>query len=185
MSIKLDWTISIIVGVYWTGIWSKHEMFTPTAKEECSKSLARVMEIQRQAALNHISSPQTMSWSENLSHVPNNGEAFISLYQSIEDAAAKRSEKTKPLPCPSFPKLPQKKTKAKLDADIISTAERTNNHLLFPMTTNPNTTTTMPTHPFSSLAPGHPTNNQHNLLASSANINSTTSGKKRKFKYQV
>ena len=30
---------------------SKYEMFTPTAKEECSKSLARVMEIQRQVTI--------------------------------------------------------------------------------------------------------------------------------------
>ena len=157
-------------------IYSKHKVFTPTAKEECSKSLARVMEIQRQAALNHLSSPQTMSWSENLSQVPNNGEAFISLYQSIEDAAAKRSEKTKPLPCPSFPKLPQKKSKAKLDANNTPTAEGTNNRSLFSMTTNPNTVTTMQTHPFSNLASGHPTNNQHNMLASSSD-NNTISGK--------
>ena len=137
------------------------------------------MEIQRQAALNHISSPQTMSWSENLSQVPNNGEAFISLYQSIEDAAAKRSEKTKPLPCPSFPKLPLKKTKAKLDANNIPTTEEYKNHLLSSMTAHPNATTTSQSYPFSSLAPGHghTLNNQHNLLASSANNNSIESGK--------
>ena len=32
---------------------SKYEMFTPTAKEECSRSLARVMEIQRQVTITH------------------------------------------------------------------------------------------------------------------------------------
>ena len=40
-------------------------MFTPTAKEECSKSLARVMEIQRQAALGHINATNTLFWTDN------------------------------------------------------------------------------------------------------------------------
>ena len=34
---------------------------------------------------------------------------FLDLCQSIEKAANKRSEKTKPLPCPVFPKLPPKR----------------------------------------------------------------------------
>ena len=38
---------------------------------------------------------------------------FVDLYQSIEEAALRRSEKTKPLPCPNFPKLPQKRTRHK------------------------------------------------------------------------
>ena len=39
---------------------------------------------------------------------------FLDLYQSIENAAHKRSENSKPLPCPNFPKLPQKKSKARV-----------------------------------------------------------------------
>ena len=34
---------------------------------------------------------------------------FLDLCQSIEEAANKRSEKTKPLPCPKYPKLPPKR----------------------------------------------------------------------------
>lgn len=37
----------------------------------------------------------------------------MDLYQSIENAALKRSEKAKPLPSPNFPKLPQKRIKHK------------------------------------------------------------------------
>ena len=36
-----------------SAVTSKYEMFSPVAKEESSASLARVMEIQRQAALGH------------------------------------------------------------------------------------------------------------------------------------
>ena len=36
-----------------SAVSSKYEMFSPLAKEESSASLARVMEIQRQAALGH------------------------------------------------------------------------------------------------------------------------------------
>ena len=106
---------------------SKYELFTPTAKEESSKSLARVMEIQRQAALNHVSSSvNSSSWSEELrlghQGPHNREEAFISLYQSIESAAVKRSENTKPLPSPNFPKLPQKKNKQKYDNNLPTTS---------------------------------------------------------------
>ena len=37
------------------------------------------------------------------------GPPFLDLCHSIEEAASKRSEKTKPLPCPNFPKLPPKR----------------------------------------------------------------------------
>ena len=41
------------------------------------------------------------------------GPPFVDLYQSIENAALKRSEKAKPLPSQNFPKLPQKRIKHK------------------------------------------------------------------------
>ena len=42
---------------------------------------------------------------------------FVDLYQSIEEAALRRSEKTKPLPC----KLPQKRTRHKSGGNSVAT----------------------------------------------------------------
>ena len=47
------------------------------------------------------------------------GPPFVNLCQSIEEAANKRSEKTKPLPCPNFPKLPAKRTRHKSSNSAI------------------------------------------------------------------
>ena len=108
---------------------SNYKMFTPEAKAECSASLARVMEIQRQAS-SSSSSPSSCSaslnWLDNfvktraqsgdLIFTEERGATltpYLDVYQNIENAAVKQTEKMKPLPRPNFPKLPEKRPKQK------------------------------------------------------------------------
>ena len=114
---------------------SNYKMFTPEAKAESSASLARVMEIQRQAS----SSSSSLTWLDNFVKTRAQGQSgsnkssqspgdiftfteeraglsqipFLDVYQNIEKAAVKQTEKMKPLPTPNFPKLPGKRTKPK------------------------------------------------------------------------
>ena len=107
---------------------SNYKMFTPEAKAESSASLARVMEIQRQASSSSSSTTtsSSLNWLDNFvktraqsgdfifteeraaSHTP-----YLDVYQNIENAAVKQIEKMKPLPRPNFPKLPEKRPKQK------------------------------------------------------------------------
>ena len=117
---------------------SSYKMFTPEAKAECSASLARVMEIQRQAS-SSSSSSSSLTWLDNFVKSRAQGKSgntrasqnsgvisifteerggpsqtpFLDVYQNIESAAVKQTEKMKPLPTPNFPKLPGKRTKPK------------------------------------------------------------------------
>ena len=120
-------------------VLSSYKMFTPEAKAECSASLARVMEIQRQASSSSSSSSSSLTWLDNFVKSRAQGESgnkeaslnsgdisiiteerggpcqtpFLDVYQNIESAAVKQTEKMKPLPTPNFPKLPGKRTKPK------------------------------------------------------------------------
>ena len=100
---------------------SNYKMFTPQAKAESSASLARVMEIQRQA-----SSSSSLNWLDNFVKTraqsgdlifteerPASQTPYLDVYQNIENAAVKQIEKMKPLPRPNFPKLPGKRPKQK------------------------------------------------------------------------
>ena len=94
---------------------SNYKMFTPQAKAESSASLARVMEIQRQA-----SSSSSLNWLDNFVQTraqseerPASQTPYLDVYQNIEAAAVKQIEKLKPLPTPNFPKLPGKRPKQK------------------------------------------------------------------------
>ena len=117
---------------------SNYKMFTPEAKAESSASLARVMEIQRQAS-SSSSSSSSLTWLDNFVKTRAQGQSgsnkssqssgdififteeragpsqipFLDVYQNIENAAVKQTEKMKPLPTPNFPKLPGKRTKPK------------------------------------------------------------------------
>ena len=103
---------------------SNYKMFTPEAKAECSASLARVMEIQRQASSSSTSS--SLNWLDNFVKTrAQSGDIifteeraasqtpYLDVYQNIESAAVKQIEKLKPLPTPNFPKLPGKRPKQK------------------------------------------------------------------------
>ena len=113
-------------------------MFSPQAKAESSASLARVMEIQRQASSSSSSSASSLTWLDNFVKSRAQGQtgnkkssqnsvdfifaeeragpgqtAYLDVYQNIESAAVKQIEKLKPLPTPNFPKLPGKRPKQK------------------------------------------------------------------------
>ena len=117
---------------------SNYKMFSPQAKAESSASLARVMEIQRQASSSSSSSASSLTWLDNFVKSRAQGQtgnkkssqnsvdfifaeeragpgqtAYLDVYQNIENAAVKQTEKMKPLPTPNFPKLPGKRTKQK------------------------------------------------------------------------
>ena len=117
---------------------SNYKMFSPQAKAESSASLARVMEIQRQASSSSSSSSSSLTWLDNFVKSRAQGQtgnkkssqssvdfifaeeragpgqtAYLDVYQNIENAAVKQTEKMKPLPTPNFPKLPGKRTKQK------------------------------------------------------------------------
>ena len=107
---------------------SNYKMFTPEAKAECSASLARVMEIQRQASSSSTSSStsSSLNWLDNFVKTrAQSGDVifteeraasqtpYLDVYQNIESAAVKQIEKLKPLPTPNFPKLPGKRPKQK------------------------------------------------------------------------
>ena len=107
---------------------SNYKMFTPEAKAESSASLARVMEIQRQASSSSSpsSSSSSLNWLDNfvktraqsgdLIFTEERGATltpYLDVYQNIENAAVKQTEKMKPLPTPNFPKLPGKRPKQK------------------------------------------------------------------------
>ena len=107
---------------------SNYKMFTPEAKAESSASLARVMEIQRQASSSSSpsSSSSSLNWLDNFVKTralsgdlifteerAGSQTPYLDVYQNIENAAVKQTEKMKPLPTPNFPKLPGKRTKQK------------------------------------------------------------------------
>jgi hypothetical protein len=100
---------------------TNYGLFSPQSKAEASQSLARVMEIQRQASMMpHYSSMvwldqfvQTRALEENTRYqqVPERSAPFENLYHDLASMAAKNNERCQPLKCPNFPKLPQKKSK--------------------------------------------------------------------------
>ena len=100
-----------------------YQLGSPRARAEASNSLARVMEIQRQAAMMpHYPSVQ---WLDSFMHtraleetsryqqVPPQGAPFENLYNQLAETAVKNTERCQPLKCPNFPKLPKKRTRRK------------------------------------------------------------------------
>ena len=100
-----------------------YQLGSPRARAEASNSLARVMEIQRQAAMMpHYPSVQ---WLDSFMHtraleetsryqqVPPQGAQFENLYNQLAETAVKNTERCQPLKCPNFPKLPKKRTRRK------------------------------------------------------------------------
>ena len=94
-----------------------YQLGSPRARAEASNSLARVMEIQRQAAMMpHYPSVQ---WLDSFMHtsryqqVPPQGAHFENLYNQLAETAVKNTERCQPLKCPNFPKLPKKRTRRK------------------------------------------------------------------------
>ena len=96
-----------------------YQLGSPRARAEASNSLARVMEIQRQAAMMpHYPSVQ---WIDSFMQTRALGEtsryqqvqapeaAFENLYNQLAETAVKNTERCQPLKCPNFPKLPTKK----------------------------------------------------------------------------
>ena len=96
-----------------------YQLGSPRARAEASNSLARVMEIQRQAAMMpHYPSVQ---WIDSFMQTRALGEtsryqqvqapeaAFENLYNQLAETAVKNTERCQPLKCPNFPKLPNKK----------------------------------------------------------------------------
>ena len=96
-----------------------YQLGSPRARAEASNSLARVMEIQRQAAMMpHYPSVQ---WIDSFMHTRALGETsryqqvqapdapFENLYNQLAETAVKNTERCQPLKCPNFPKLPNKK----------------------------------------------------------------------------
>ena len=100
---------------------TNYGLFSPQSKAEATQSLARVMEIQRQASMMpHYSSMvwldqlvQTRALEENTRYqqVPERSAPFENLYYDLASMAEKNNERCQPLQCPNFPKLPQKKPK--------------------------------------------------------------------------
>ena len=100
-----------------------YHLGSPRARAEASNSLARVMEIQRQAAMMpHYPSVQ---WIDSFMHTRALGETsryqqvqapeapFENLYNQLAETAVKNTERCQPLKCPNFPKLPKKRTRRK------------------------------------------------------------------------
>ena len=100
---------------------TNYGLFSPQSKAEATQSLARVMEIQRQASMMpHYSSlvwldqfVQTRALEENTRYqqVPERSAPFENLYYDLASTAVKNNKRCQPLQCPNFPKLPQKKSK--------------------------------------------------------------------------
>lgn len=98
---------------------AEYQLGSPRSRAEASQSLARVMEIQRQAAMMpHYPSAkwldsfmQTRALEENTryQHVAPQGAPFENLYNQLAETAVKNTERCQPLKCPNFPKLPKKK----------------------------------------------------------------------------
>ena len=102
---------------------TNYGLFSPQSKAEATQSLARVMEIQRQASMMpHYSSlvwldqfVQTRALEENTRYqqVPERSAPFENLYHDLANTAVKNNERCQPLQCPNYPRLPQKKSKSR------------------------------------------------------------------------
>lgn len=98
---------------------SEYQLGSPRSRAEASSSLARVMEIQRQAAMMpHYPSSQwidsfmqTRAGVEGTRYqqVPPQQPPFENLYNQLAETAVKNTERCQPLKCQNFPKLPKKK----------------------------------------------------------------------------
>ena len=110
-------------------------LFSPQSKVEAAESLARVMEIQRQASMMpHYPSlvwldqfVQTRALEENTRYqkVPERSAPFENLYHDLANTAVKNNERCQPLRCPNFPRLPQKKSKHRASNMRISRSNDT------------------------------------------------------------
>ena len=100
---------------------TNYTLFSPQAKAEATQSLARVMEIQRQASMMpHYPSlvwldqfVQTRALEENTRYqkVPERSAPFENLYNELANTAVMNNERCQPLKCPNFPQIPKKKSK--------------------------------------------------------------------------
>lgn len=102
---------------------SEYQLGSPRSRAEASSSLARVMEIQRQAAMmpHYPSSQWIDSFMQSRAGVegarfqqlPPQHAPFENLYNQLAETAVKNTERCQPLKCQNFPKLPKKKPRTR------------------------------------------------------------------------